>query len=886
MSKTYHKSQFAQLFLPGPPSTLWYKRKDGEGYIMPKYLEVGGFVVAWDIAINKASKAFGLFPTPEAFIEALMAQAERFGYETILSGHRCKLYIDIEWYAVLDDIDHTHLKKFMGDLRRVCLEVFNLNPKLYVTCCSRILEDKGPKNSYHVVAADIAFECNHDGKMKGFLQAISRDNNWQVNGEDVADWKVYTNYRNLRAPLCCKKGSTNAMVCITTDPLREVYLPHDQAKDPANWSTSVENYLPYYATVGTYADDIVVIDREEEEEEKGSKKATSATSAAVRQKRQQRQACVDVPVPIETIVGMLRERGDDVSVFSSAKYLPDGDMKKGEWQLQFTREEGRNKAIPDRPCLVSCGRIHKANNCIVFIKRTLFPDSYRVEYFCPAAECNKTKVILGTISAMSGAVEEWPGQGCGEAMYNAPLNNDELSLEIIDLDDPFANTYEKVKERFEINTFKVKSPFAYVNFLESKLRRGIYEPDILTDHDLKACFCDLYYFTPTAEGVWAPMPFITRWVKDAHKKVVDEILVDPADAFPNVHNLWQGFIIEKVPAIPSTSIAELTLPINKHIHDVLTTGVAAHTLYIREWIANMFQFPERKTNVALLFYGAMGAGKGLIWEWLRTGLMGPSCTYQTAQPARDLLGKHSNGFLAKVFVQVDETPVLHQFSSELKDMISNDTITYEKKHCDGITVQNLANFVFTTNDPSPFKVSSDERRFSLFECCPIYKGNVSYFVAIRAHMKREDVRRAYYQEAMALDLSAYKTHDFQTARPITKYYIEQQLISASPESQFWSGMVNNSNAAETFSLSANELYDKYIAFCQYSNAVHAKNETPSATKWGAMLGSLPPNSGISRFQSNGRSKYRLDMKLIKQYLIQRKEYNKDIELPPLQRKNT
>ena len=152
-------------------------------------------------------------------------------------------------------------------------------------------------------------------------------------------------------------------------------------------------------------------------------------------------------------------------------------------------------------------------------------------------------------------------------------------------------------------------------------------------------------------------------------------------------------------------------------------------------------------------------------------------------------------------------------------------------------------------------------------------------------MKRDDVRRAYYQEAMALDLSAYKTHDFQTARPITKYYIEQQLISASPESQFWSGMVNTGSATETFSLSANELYDKYIAFCQYTNAVHAKNETPSATKWGSMLGSLPPNSGISRYQSNGRPKYKLDMKLIKQYLIQRKEYNKDIELPALQRKN-
>ncbi len=89
--------------------------------------------------------------------------------------------------------------------------------------------------------------------------------------------------------------------------------------------------------------------------------------------------------------------------------------------------------------------------------------------------------------------------------------------------------------------------------------------------------------------------------------------------------------------------------------------------------------------------------------------------------------------------------MLTKFSSEFKYMITNDTITFEKKHCYGITVQNLANFACTTKNRSPFKVSANKRPFSLFECCPtrIYKDNLSYFSAFRAHRKREDVCSAY-----------------------------------------------------------------------------------------------------------------------------------------------
>ncbi len=143
----------------------------------------------------------------------------------------------MEWYDALDNIEHTRLKKFMGDLRHVCIKEFGVNPSFFITCCSRVVPGKGQKDSYHIVVGNIAFECNHDGKMKQFLQIISGSNNWQVNQADVIDWKVYNDFRSFRLPLCSKKGSVKAMVCITINPLQEVYLSHAQAKDPENWSS-------------------------------------------------------------------------------------------------------------------------------------------------------------------------------------------------------------------------------------------------------------------------------------------------------------------------------------------------------------------------------------------------------------------------------------------------------------------------------------------------------------------------------------------------------------------------------------------------------------------------------------------------------------------------
>ncbi len=49
--------------------------------------------------------------------------------------------------------------------------------------------------------------------------------------------------------------------------------------------------------------------------------------------------------------------------------------------------------------------------------------------------------------------------------------------------------------------------------------------------------------------------------------------------------------IEVTLAIPSASIAELTLPIKIHIHHVLANGDSARARYIGDWITNIFQSP-------------------------------------------------------------------------------------------------------------------------------------------------------------------------------------------------------------------------------------------------------------------------------------------------------
>jgi hypothetical protein len=450
-----------------------------------------------------------------------------------------------------------------------------------------------------------------------------------------------------------------------------------------------------------------------------------------------------------------------------------------------------------------------------------------------------------------------------DVMDDAPIRNEELRVDpmSIDLDNPSVNTYEMVKARFEISNFKVRKPFSYARIDSTD------EPCLHTHIDLQHYYCDWKYWGMNKKGDIEKMSFISAWLDDNKKRVVDRIVMDPTKRMKSVYNMWRGFTAENLPPVNNESLADLIKPIIKHIDDVITAGVKEHTDWILDYLANIIQRPANKTQVAISLYGTQRCGKGIIFEFFRHKVLGKHCSFQTPKPERDLFGRFATGALGCVCLQVDEVKSLHDHADQLKDFITNPTLNIEKKGKDVFVVDNLVNLILTSNNANALTVSADDGRFALFHCSSVHKGNAVYFKELGNHLDQPEVARAFYQHLLSRDLSAYP-NSFQHSRPITEYYRDAQHNSMPVISRFISALVNSSYPVEH--ISGREMYKQYVQFHQNGNYRILMTES----SFGRDIKKI---AGIEKKRSNTGMVYTLSHKKIKQYLESVNEYDEDAE---------
>ena len=440
------------------------------------------------------------------------------------------------------------------------------------------------------------------------------------------------------------------------------------------------------------------------------------------------------------------------------------------------------------------------------------------------------------------------------------------------VEDPEENTYELVKARFEIRCFKVLSPFAYANIIP-----GSREPDLYTPTVLKQLYANLYYYERDGQTLaWRKRLFINRWMGDVDIRHVTRIVVDPTlppaqgapGAQQDVYNLWSGFAAERLPPVPQSDVQALVAPFVRHMHDVYANGSAQLTEFLLDYFCNLVQRPHQPTGVALSLYGRQGCGKGMPITFLRERVLGTDCAFQTANPENDLLGRFQNGCLNRILIQVDEVKNLRNHDDKLKNLITNDTIQFERKGRDIITVRNLVNLIFTSNNENALAIATDDRRFVLMRCSDRYRGDTEYLSALGQHLDRPEVARAFYQFAMARDLSAYP-FNFQPRRPITAYYEECRAVSIPVHSRFLSALLNSGVCPER--IGALALFTKYASFVSTGNYKASLTET-------AFGRNIRRITGITKGHTMHGTVYTLEPDAIRRWLVEAREYDEDTSL--------
>ena len=865
----------------------------------------GGFTVAWDIAAGEGKKAYGLYENAEGFYKHLLQTPhdKRFGYELIPTDTMCKGYADVEWIGEPDP-HHTKLRSLIQYYRKHATEKYpemgmglevdvacgtrpekdrtKMELEVYVACGTRPEKDR-TKHSYHITIVNLVYGCNHDGGMRSFFTPPDdmAEFFWR-NDEDrtkcIVDLAVYTKNRVFRLPYNMKREGTVPLLRIGDDPHRDdfSFTFHDEC---------AEDVLPMVLTQIEGSSGVYLVPKQVAVTEPVKKKKKASPAAALSKPvasptaassepdaaTEERKCSVDLPIPSASLKAALEAHGDTVSKPTSSVVFNQRDGEPPHWVIQC------NQGGQTRQCIVDPHKSHDSNNIILFLYPEETNHTLLLKCHCTSESCKHAPhALLGEFTrgqyfqlefVKHQPVQPVPTEDQAQAMETEAAD---AEVDVLDPTDTQVYSYEITKKSFERRCFRVATPFMFV--VLSKDDEFTTTPQQMCYVKIRQYFGTVEYSERDRDGNTVKKRFIERWLGDKTLKEVTKLVVDPRNSDTRAYNLWRPYVASHLQAVPDAQVDDTVEPIIAHILYVIANGNEAHAEWFLDWLANMVQRPYQKSNVGILLYGKQGCGKGVIIDFMRKSVLGSHCTYQTSNPERDIFGKFSAGMVARVLVQLDEVKALHGHSDIIKDLITGDTFVYEEKYAKGITVNNYANLIFTTNNENALAVHMDDRRHVLFRCSDKYKGDVAYFDALFAHLKKSDTARAMYQFLMGRDLSKYPS-DFQSSRPITEYFVESQKCSRSPMKLFMSAIVNSDLEVK---VSGWEIYQRYRNFYK----VNGHNEKLILSN-PAFVKEFMRFDGVTKNPKTmyGAS-YNIDKEEVKAHLMCARDYDEDACLAP------
>lgn len=160
--------------------------------------------------------------------------------------------------------------------------------------------------------------------------------------------------------------------------------------------------------------------------------------------------------------------------------------------------------------------------------------------------------------------------------------------------------------------------------------------------------------------------------------------------------------------------------------------------YFLNWLASFFQ-TLNKSQVSILFKGVQGAGKGTFFKIIRLLFGEEYCKEING----DSLKSNYLGAIIEntLFINFDEisysTIGKSSFNSFLKALITNDSITAEKKNVDLVRPTKLyAQTILFSNDEHPIEIEVSDRRFTVLTT----GGNLALinFLGYGSYQKLED----------------------------------------------------------------------------------------------------------------------------------------------------
>ncbi len=216
------------------------------------------------------------------------------------------------------------------------------------------------------------------------------------------------------------------------------------------------------------------------------------------------------------------------------------------------------------------------------------------------------------------------------------------------------------------------------------------------------------------------MPLGHWWLKNIGRRQYDGVIFQPnGEAIvDNRLNLWRGWGVE-------VKQGDWSL-MREHIRTVLASGDDEVYVYIINWMAWTVQHPNEQAEVALVFRGKPGTGKGTLGNAL-CRMFGQHAVHISS--AVHLAGRFNMHLRDCCLLFADEAfwPGDKSAEGTLKRILTEPDLFIEPKGRDGITVQNMLHVMMASNEDWTVPAGEHERRYGCFDVDPCHLQDEAWF---------------------------------------------------------------------------------------------------------------------------------------------------------------
>lgn len=283
----------------------------------------------------------------------------------------------------------------------------------------------------------------------------------------------------------------------------------------------------------------------------------------------------------------------------------------------------------------------------------------------------------------------------------------------------------------------------------------------------------LLHSNRTVEVKGKATPLGVAWVQWPQRRTARGLIFDPERNYDGWLNLWQGFAVE--PRQGDWSL------MRQLVLETLCSGDARIFEYVMDWMAHCVQHPGEPAEVALVFRGDKGTGKGTLGRALRDifGVHGLHISSPT-----HLTGRFNSHLRDCVLMFADEAFWAGDKAAEsvLKQLITETTMMYEAKGVDARSEPNRLHIVIASNEHWVVPAGiNGERRFAIFDVGTGRQGDRAFFDALNRQLREGGLQGMLF-DLLARDLGGRHPRD---GIPVTQAMTEQKTRSLDPVPAWW-----------------------------------------------------------------------------------------------------